>query len=114
VFGFLTFDAVLIKNYNITTMLFEWGAEKARANFEKHKVAFELATTVFSDPLHLSIPDQKIKGEERWVTIGLAGNSSTLVVVHTYVERKGELEVIRIISARKATRKERIQYEEGI
>jgi uncharacterized protein len=110
----LTFDAALIKNYNITTMLFEWDSEKARTNLRKHGVAFELATTIFSDPLHLSIPDKKTRDEERWVSVGRSADFSTLVVVHTYIERRSDLEIIRIISARKATRKERTQYEEGI
>jgi uncharacterized protein len=114
VLGVLTFDAVPIKNYNITTMLFEWDAKKAQINLKKHGVSFEIATTIFSDPLHLSILDQKMRSEERWITVGRAGDSSTLVVVHTYIDRSNEIESIRIISARRATRKEREQYEEGI
>lgn len=101
-------------NYNVATMLFDWDPVKARTNLKKHGVSFELAITIFSDPLHLSIPDGKSVGEERWVTIGRAGNASTLVVVHTYKERSSVGEVIRIISARMATRKERKEYEEGI
>jgi uncharacterized DUF497 family protein len=94
-------------------MLFEWDANKAKTNLEKHGISFELAATIFSDPLHLSIPEQT-KGEERWVTIGCAADLSTLVVVHTYIDRTDNGEVLRIISARKATKKERNQYEEGI
>lgn len=95
-------------------MLFEWNTDKAQANIKKHAVSFELATTVFSDPLHLSIPDKTSRTEERWITIGWAGDWSTLVVVHTYLEHNAEGELIRIISARMATNKERKQYEEGI
>jgi uncharacterized DUF497 family protein len=95
-------------------MLFEWDPTKARTNLKKHGVAFELATTIFSDPLHLSVLERKTSSDERWVSVGLSADLSTIVVVHTYVERKAELEIIRIISARKATRKERAQYEEGI
>lgn len=94
-------------------MLFEWDANKARTNREKHGVSFELAATIFSDPLHLSIPEHT-KGEGRWVTIGCAADLSTLVVVHTYIEHTDNGEVIRIISARTATKKERKQYEERI
>lgn len=95
-------------------MLFEWDPEKSRINLKKHGISFELAITIFSDPLHLSIPDSKYQGEERWVSVGLAANASTLVVVHTYKERTSVGEVIRVISARKATKKERKDYEEGI
>lgn len=101
-------------NYNVVTMLFDWDPDKARVNLKKHGVSFELAITIFSDPLHLSIPDSKSSGEERWVSIGRAANATTLVVVHTYKERTPVGEVIRVISARKATKKERIEYEEGI
>jgi len=95
-------------------MKFDWDPAKARANLLKHGVSFTLASTVFDDPVHLSIPDPDWKEEERWVTIGMASNSQTLVVVHTdRINVKGE-EIIRMISARKATRKEKIEYEEGI
>ncbi|PIR22552.1 MAG: hypothetical protein COV44_07355 [Deltaproteobacteria bacterium CG11_big_fil_rev_8_21_14_0_20_45_16] len=95
-------------------MKFDWDPEKAKANLSKHKISFALATTVFDDPIHLSIPDPDWKGEERWVSIGMASNTQTLVVVHTDRLRIAEEEVIRIISARKATRKERKEYEERI
>lgn len=95
-------------------MKYEWDAEKAKANFKKHHVSFELAITIFDDPLHLSVVDRPSSSkEERWVTIGLAADQSTLIVVHTYFLRIND-EVIRIISARKATKSERKQYEEGI
>ena len=63
-------------------MLFIWDPEKARANIKKHGISFDLAVTVFQDPLHLSVLDGKDRGEERWVTIGVAGDSQTLVVGH--------------------------------
>jgi len=99
--------------YNVTTMLFDWDPDKARANLKKHTILFEVASTVFSDPLHLSVPESS-SGEQRWVTIGHAANGLTLVVVHTYRFDRARGEVIRIISARKATKNERKQYEEGI
>lgn len=95
-------------------MLFDWDPAKARTNLKKHGVSFELAITIFSDPLHLSIPESKSRGEERWVSMGRAANASTLVVVHINKEQTSLGEVIRVISARKATKKERREYEEGI
>ncbi|MBI4224012.1 MAG: BrnT family toxin [Deltaproteobacteria bacterium] len=95
-------------------MLFSWDSNKAQQNVKKHGVSFELAQTVFDDPLHLSILDFKSKIEERWVTIGMSAHVRTLVVVHAYRVTKNEEEIIRIISARKATRREVRQYEEGI
>ena len=93
-------------------MQFVWDEVKNRANKVKHGFSFELAKLVFDDPLHLSVPDRHEHGEERWLTIGLIGSVVLLVVIHTYVEQNGE-EVIRIISARKATKRERARYEEG-
>ena len=94
-------------------MYFEWDPAKARENLKKHRVSFEMAVTVFDDSLHLSIVDSATAREERWVTIGLAADKRTLVVVHTYRARRGA-EVLRIISARLATKHERRQYEKGI
>ena len=93
-------------------MRFAWDEAKNRANKVKHGVSFELAKLVFDDPLHLSLPDRYEQDEERWRTIGLVGTVELLLVVHTYVEQNGE-EIVRIISARKATRRERAIYEEG-
>jgi len=95
-------------------MLFEWDNHKAALNELKHGVSFELAQSVFDDPLHLSVLELKNVHEERWVTLGLAADSKTLVVVHTYKSVGHGIEIIRIISARPATKKERKQYEEGI
>jgi uncharacterized DUF497 family protein len=60
----------------------------------------------------LSVPDQYEHGEERWRTIGFVDAVALVVVIHTHVEQNGE-EIVRIISARKATRRERTIYEEG-
>lgn len=95
-------------------MLFLWDPEKAEINVRKHGVSFEMAQTVFDDPLHLSILDSKRHDEERWITIGRSADNRTVVVVHTYGITEDQHEMIRIISARKATRKEVNQYEEGI
>ena len=106
-------DINLTINYTVVTMLFIWDPAKVEANIKKHGVSFDVAVTVFYDPLHLSVLDGKERGEKRWVTIGLAADSQTLVVVHLYREL-GSNELVRIISARRATRKEKKQYEEGI
>ena len=95
-------------------MEFEWDSKKAISNQKKHGVSFEMASTVFHDLHHLSIPDSNCSDKERWITVGLAADSATLVVVHTYSYFVGKMEVIRIISARNATKKERKVYEEGI
>jgi len=95
-------------------MKFDWDPAKAEENLKKHKVSFEVATTVFDDLLHLSIEDPDSRREKRWVTIGFASTHKTLVVVHTDRLDVDGTEVIRIISARKATRKEKTVYEEGI
>ena len=87
-------------------MLFLWDPAKAEQNTKKHGVSFEMAQTVFEDPLHLSVLDAREHGEERWITIGRNAHLKTLVVVHTYASSDAGREIIRIISARKATRKE--------
>lgn len=95
-------------------MLFIWDPTKAETNLRKHGVSFELAQTVFDDPLHVSVIEAKAVHEERWVTIGRAASQHTLIVVHMYRELSGGEEWIRIISARKATKREVHQYEKGI
>ena len=91
-------------------MRFEWYPSKAAANARKHGVSFEQACEVFVDEYALSLFDKKhSRDEDRWVTIGQAGPRRVLVVVHAY-RRVGETEIVRIVSARKATRKERQQY----
>jgi uncharacterized DUF497 family protein len=88
---------------------FEWDEDKAKVNLKKHRVSFEEASTVFGDPLALTIPDpQHSEEEERFVTLGESHRRRLLVVVSTERGKR-----IRIISARVATRKERKDYEEG-
>ena len=93
-------------------MEFDWDDEKNRANLTKHGVSFELASYVFDDPLHHSVPDP-CEHETRWRTIGVVANLTTILVVHTIIEMAGEEELIRIISARLATAHERRAYEES-
>jgi len=91
---------------------FEWDTEKADINLAKHGVAFEDASRVFFDPLMLFEPDRIDEGEQRWRAIGRMKESVLLVVIHVIREYDGT-ESIRIISARKAERKERRLYEEA-
>lgn len=94
---------------------FEWDPVKARQNLRKHGVSFERAVQVFLDPLMLSIYDEEHSDEEeRWVTMGIDSNGVLLVVVHTFRELSPEHCRIRIISARKATRKEAHQYYQQV
>jgi len=88
---------------------FEWDPGKAAENLAKHGVSFGEAEGVFADPLAIEMPDpDHSEGEERWIVIGRSYRQRVLVVAFT--ERE---DVIRIISARLATRLETKSYEEG-
>jgi uncharacterized DUF497 family protein len=90
-------------------LLFEWDPNKAGKNLKLHDVSFDEASTAFSDTLSLTIYDPLHSGEEdRMILIGNSHKNRLLVIVHT--ERKDK---IRIISARRATKNERKQYEEN-
>lgn len=90
---------------------FEWDPLKARSNFTKHNVYFEQATEIFTDPLALSIYDQEHSfGEDRWITIGKTNTEKIIVVVHTFMAISKSDFVIRIISARRATKNEKMHY----
>ncbi len=90
--------------------LFEWDNEKAKKNLTKHNVRFDIATSIFCDQVAITIFDDEHSDiEDRWITIGLAQNSQLLVVIHTYKLCDNDA-VIRIISARKATKKETKVY----
>jgi uncharacterized DUF497 family protein len=91
---------------------FTWDEKKNQENQRDHQVSFELAREVFADPLALSHMDRVEEGEQRWQTMGMVGGMVILLVAHTVHEQEEE-EVIRIISARKATKHERRAYEEG-
>jgi len=90
---------------------FEFDPAKAAANVAKHGVSFELAQTVWEDPLHLIVPDRVADGERRYHAIGLVGHVVLLVVVHMYPGGEDE-DRVRIIGARRATRHERRRYED--
>ena len=93
-------------------MRFEWDEAKNRRNRVKHRISFETAIAVFDDPSSLSILDRVVEDEERWQTLGLIDGVLVVLVAHTCREEEGE-EVIRIISARKATPRERSWYEKA-
>jgi len=94
----------------VSDLPFEWDTRKSSANKRKHGVSFEEARTVFYDERALLIKDPDEKGEEdRFVLLGLSAALRTLVVCHCYREDDS---IIRIISARKARREERRDYEQ--
>ena len=90
-------------------MRFEWDETKNRSNLKKHGIEFETAVLVFEDTHALSALDRSIDGEERWQTIGTIGFHIVLVA-HLWWDQDGE-EVIRLISARKASSAEKKGYE---
>lgn len=91
-------------------MIFEWDEDKAKKNFAKHKVTFEEAQTVFYDENALLLADEKHSDdEERFILMGMSSMMNTLLVC--FCERGSETdEIIRIISSRKANKKETEQY----
>ena len=92
---------------------FEWDEAKNLANQRKHGVSFEDASEIFRDPLFVSVKDRIQDGEQRWQTCGPVEGQSLLIVAHTIVEEfedGREIEVVRIISARRAEAKERRRY----
>lgn len=93
---------------------FAWDPAKAASNLRKHRVSFPVAIRVFADPFALTDVDRIESGEHRWQTLGIA-EGSLLLVVHTIHDddEDGEaFEIVRIISARKADKKERRRYEQ--
>lgn len=91
-------------------MRYEWDFDKARLNKRTHGVDFSDAVGVFEDEMALTEEDPDAEGEQRFVTLGMDSLGRLLVVVFTY---RGE-DKIRLISARKATRKEAKEYAKGI
>lgn len=92
----------------MSTLRFEWGSRKAEANAKKHGVTFEEAKSVFSDERAKLIDDpDHSQDEERFILLGLSSSLRLLVVCHCYRDRDN---VIRFISARKATTTESLHY----
>ena len=87
------------------------GPVKAKLNLQKHKINFERAAEIFLDPFMLSqFDDEHSEKEDRWITIGQDRNNITIVVNHAFKEINSDSSTIRIISARRATKKENKQY----
>ncbi len=92
---------------------FDWDATKAAANLAKHRVDFAQASTVLNDPLAITVFDEAhSQSEERWFTLGMSNDGQLLAVSHTYEQTTPSRAQVRIISARKATRQERKDYEQ--
>lgn len=92
-------------------MKFEWDKIKEGKNIQKHNVSFEQASFVFSDPYALSLYDNKHSNyEDRWVLLGMSMENLVLVVAHTF-RNIDNIEYVRIISARKATKNEMKIYK---
>lgn len=92
-------------------MRFEWDLDKARANLKKHAVSFEEARSVFYDDFAIQFFDeQHSTDEDRFIMFGMSSNAKLLVICHC---ERAEGDVIRIISARKATRAEAVFYRGG-
>ncbi len=90
-------------------MHFEWDPRKAASNLSKHSISFDEAVTVFNDPMFITVmDDEHSEDEERYITVGLSNASLLLMVAHT--DRNG---LIRIISARRATKKEENFYAQA-
>jgi uncharacterized protein len=90
---------------------FEWDPSKAASNLRKHGIRFETAALAFADPHALLEQDRVEEGEARWQILGVVDGDLLLMVAHT-VREEAEVEIVRIISARNADRKERRRYEE--
>ena len=98
----------------MTEPRFIWNENKNLSNQRKHGITFEDAISVFADPLHVMRQDRIESGEHRWQTVGAAYGVTLLLVAHTITEESPEgqlIEVIRLISARKANKSERRRYE---
>lgn len=91
---------------------FTWDKAKNKLNQQKHNMSFELAKKVFEDPHLLSWVDEGDNkfGEERWISLGSIDHLIIITVVHTFRSYGNAQEIIRIISARKATKKEHENY----
>lgn len=100
----------------MTRMRFEWDEAKDASNRRKHDgISFAVAARVFFDPLSITTQDQVVDGELRWRTVGTVEGAKLLIVAHTTTEETAQgdwIEVIRIVSARRATRTERRRYED--
>jgi uncharacterized DUF497 family protein len=99
----------------VAVIRFEWDEAKNLSNQRKHGVSFEEASQVFLDPLHVLVQERVEAGEQRWQAFGLVRYALFLMVAYTVLEKHEDgrwVDVIRIISARRADKGERQRYEE--
>ncbi len=111
--SFLDFVRIKVYVHRIMSshLDFEWDPQKNRRNLKDHKISFEIAKLAFDDPNHLTKFDRCKDGEERWHTLGYIG-PVLIIVVHTY-RMTSNKEIVRLISARKATAHEKNLYRTG-
>ena len=90
-------------------MKFDWNPDKNKSNIRKHGVDFEEAETVFQDEMALELfDDEHSGGEDRYIIIGISSKTRELMVCHCY---RNNSDIVRIISARRATKNEIVLYE---
>ena len=93
---------------------FDWSVAKAAINLRKHGVSFDLASSVFSDPRILTVPDtEHSESEERWFPVGMASNGALLSIAYLWTESEPSLIKIRLINARRAAAREIRYYREN-
>jgi hypothetical protein len=102
---------IQIRNYEADVGI-HLGRAQEPGKPEKHRISFGTAVHVFDDPFHVTAQDREVEGEARWQTIGMVNGLHMLLVAHTVGEHEEEA-VIRVLSARKATRRERNIYAQG-
>jgi uncharacterized DUF497 family protein len=101
------------KQYTTMKIKFEWDSAKADTNMRKHGVDFDTAIHAFADPFAILEQNRIENGELRWQTLGMAGGFMLLLVAHTISDEEAGIEVIRVISARHADKKEKKRYEQN-
>jgi uncharacterized DUF497 family protein len=107
----LSNDKTFFDTYNVRMITFEWDPPKAAANLTKHQVSFEEAKTVFYDEFAIQFFDEEHSSDEdRFLMLGMSSGAKLLIVCHCEREQGA---VIRIISARKATKRESAFYQGG-
>jgi len=104
------FVCTIMYIHSWASMRFEWDENKNHSNQAKHGLSFQQAVYVFSDINFFTHLDREVDGEVRWQTVGLVNGLLLILVAHT-VREEGMEEIIRIISARRATPQERYNYE---
>ncbi len=99
----------------VQTFTFEWDEAKAARNRRKHGVSLAMAASIFHDPHLLTTADLEHSAtEERWFSLGMARNDALLAVAYSWTAQEPAIIRIRLISARRASRAEREQYEERL